>query len=95
MNTNSLTVYYEKVKPNLTEKQSNIIAALVQMKQGTQYQVARYLGVFPNQISGRFSELVKKGILKIEGTIVIDSRPHSIYLIDIENELCDNSTRKG
>ena len=79
---NSLTVYYEKVKPKLSEKQGLVIQALVNLEKATQYQVARYLGLFPNQISGRFSELIKKDIIKIDGTLYENDRPHGIYTLN-------------
>lgn len=79
MNPNSLIVWYDKVKPKLSEKQSIVLAAIVNLETATIYQVARYLDVFPNQISGRFSELVKKELIQVSGIREESGRPHSIY----------------
>lgn len=87
-NTNSLTVYYNDILPNLPKKQKRVAEAIELLNQATCYQVARFLNVFPHQISGRFSELKKKGIIKIVGTKMQDNRPHAIYSIaaDINQE---------
>lgn len=68
---NRLDTYFEKVKPNLTEKEFEVTKAISQMKQPTtMHEVAKFMGVELNTISGRFSKntgLVAKGVLKIVG----------------------------
>ena len=83
MNSNSLAVYVEKVLPTLSQRQTDVINSITNLNKCTIYQAARYLGVFPNQISGRFGELVKKGAIKIVGKIHQDNRPHSIYTLNV------------
>jgi len=84
MNSNSITVYFDKVQPKISERQGQVLKTVSSLKKCTIYQAASALGVFPNQISGRFTELAKKEILKIVGKKLIDNRPHNIYALNIK-----------
>ena len=84
MNKNSLTVYFDKVLPTLSGRQTEIVRTLENLNKCTIYQAARYLGVFPNQISGRFSELIKKEVLKVVDTVQENNRPHNVYALNLQ-----------
>lgn len=68
MNPLSLKVYDREVRPTLTKRQSEVLAALRVMSRGTCYEVADFMGVKANTISGRFGELEK--LKRIKGTVV-------------------------
>ena len=60
--------YFENIKPNLTKKESVVLNTCVQInKPSTMHEVAKFLGVELNTISGRFSKLCEKGELEITG----------------------------
>lgn len=82
MNPNSLEVYYNEVFPTLAPRQKRVAEVVTALEKCTCYEVAKMLNVFPSQISGRFSELVKKGTLKVVGTIKKQNRPHAIYALN-------------
>jgi hypothetical protein len=63
---NSIEVYFDKVKPELKGRKLAVINALIELGgSGTMYEVGKLLNMPLNNISGRFSELVKSG--KIDG----------------------------
>lgn len=64
VNPNSVKQYYEKVKPNLTEREQEVLEVIKRYPNGiTCYEVAMQLKRFPNQISGRFKPLEDKGFI--------------------------------
>lgn len=82
MNKNSLKVYYNEILPNLANKQKEVAEAVEKLNTCTIYQAARHLNKFPNQISGRFTELTRKGVIKVVDVIYQDKRPHSVYALN-------------
>lgn len=82
MNANSITVYVEKVLPTLSQRQTDVINSITNLNKCTIYQSARYLGVFPNQISGRFTELIEKNAIKVVGRVTENNRPHNVYALN-------------
>lgn len=84
MNKNSLTVYYNEVLPNLKKSQQEVLKAIEMLNTCTVYQAARYLNKFPNQISGRFTELKEKGIIKVVDTLYQNKRPHNVYKLYVD-----------
>ena len=60
MNQLSLEVYRNEVKPKLTEREQWVLEALEELQPASCEQVAEYLKVPVNVISGRFTGLKKK-----------------------------------
>lgn len=59
-NPASIANYHEKVKPELTKKQKEVYDLIKRFGELTSNDVAIYLRVRLNTISGRFSDLKKK-----------------------------------
>ncbi len=60
--------YYEKIMPTFSNRQSEVINAMMLMNSPcTMHDVANFLKVPLNTISGRFGELVKKNKIKAIG----------------------------
>lgn len=60
--------YYKMIMPELTHKEDVVYRACIRIKKpSTMHEVAKFLGVELNTISGRFSKLCEKGKLKIIG----------------------------
>lgn len=57
MNNNSLTVYKEKILPNLKDRHKRVMNALQELGEASQLDVADFLNVPVHSLSGRFSEL--------------------------------------
>lgn len=81
MNENSLIVYKD-IKDQLSKRQKIVIKAIEFLRKGTCKDVADYLGVFPHTISGRFTELKNKGLIKAIDKKYIGGRPNDVF------ELC-------
>jgi Mn-dependent DtxR family transcriptional regulator len=76
---NSLHAYYNDVLPTLSERQKEVLRAIRHLGSATCSEVATFLKTFPHTISGRFSELSKKSLIKEVGNKVINNRPHAIW----------------
>lgn len=72
---------WTKVKKDLTPRQKMVIIQLKKKPGSTIRDVAERLKVYPNTVSGRFSELETLGVIKITGTKKYpgNSQPHSQY----------------
>ena len=87
MNKNSLTAYDNiSATGHLTRCQLAIIGAMRLLKVPvTMHQVADYMGVQLNTISGRFGELVREGQIKVVGekAFKVQGRnyPRSLYAL--------------
>lgn len=81
MNPVSLYVYKELVLPTMTDRQSVVYGAIQQLKEATCHDVAMFLNVPVNTISGRFSELKRKNKIEKVGEKKIGRSPHSIYKV--------------
>jgi len=79
MNKNSLEVWENNVFPSLTKRQQSIINLLQENGPMTMYECAIKLKRFPNQISGRFSELEKKGKIEVVEKVYHEGRPNNVY----------------
>lgn len=75
---NSLFAYND-ILPNLSERQKEVINALRYLGKATCSEVATFLKTFPHTISGRFTELRKKNLVKEIGRKIINNRPHAIW----------------
>lgn len=66
--SNSLEAYREIVQPTLQTRQREVFEVIKKNPEGiTGYEVAQILGMFPNQISGRFGEglIILNGFKKL------------------------------
>lgn len=79
MHQNSLFAY-EQLKSKLSQKQSQVLNALIYLKQATCSEVASYMNVPHHTISGRFLELKKKGLVKEGDDKMINGRPNAILI---------------
>ena len=59
---NSLIAYFQTL-PKLTEKQTMILNAILELSAATDEQIADHLGIGINNVSNRVGELIKKGLL--------------------------------
>lgn len=65
---NSISTYRDHVEPNLSQRQKEVFAVIKMNPEGiTIYETALKMDAFPNQVSGRFSELVSKGLIIVTG----------------------------
>ena len=85
MNQNSIDAWKEVVEPTLPERQRDVFEVIKKHPGGiTGYEVAMILERFPNQISGRFGELVGKGLIILSGEFkhIGNSRTrHGIWIL--------------
>lgn len=60
--------YYEKIMPTLNNRQEQVLNAIAEIDRScTMHEVADFLKIPLNAISGRFGELVKKEKIKVVG----------------------------
>lgn len=65
---NSIRTYRDHVEPTLSQRQKDVFEVIKKYPEGiTIYETAMKLGVFPNHVSGRFSELVSKDLIILSG----------------------------
>lgn len=64
MADSSLQAYFEKVEPNLTELQGEVYQAVRTLGTATNKDVARHLDKYPNETSGRMTELREQGLIE-------------------------------
>lgn len=67
MNQMSMAAYFGKVKPNLTDREGEVLEVIDLNYPTTLEQVARIMHVPEHTISGRFTGLKKKGLIKAVG----------------------------
>lgn len=60
----SIFVWHGHVKPKLSKRQSQVLATIDELGETCINEVADFLGTYPNNISGRFTELKEKGLIK-------------------------------
>lgn len=72
---------WEKVRRSLTPRQKMVIIQLKKKPGSTIRDVAERLKVYPNTVSGRFSELETLGVIKTAGTKKYRGgiQPHTMY----------------
>lgn len=71
IHANSIDAYHNEVKPTLKGRKLVVYEAIKKMPKCTSKDVAKYLGVELNTISGRFTELFDLGFIKEVGKIKI------------------------
>lgn len=71
MHSNSIDAYHNEVKPTLKGRKLVVYEAIKKMPKCTSKDVAKYLGVELNTISGRFTDLFDLGLIKESGSIKI------------------------
>lgn len=69
------------VEPNLTKSQKQVINVLKALGECTNEEVAIQLGKYPNQTSGRFTELKNKGEIVKVGQKIVNGKHHDIYTL--------------
>lgn len=67
MNPNSIESYINIIMPSLTERQAMLIKTFRHVPNMTGKEYARRLGVGVNEVSGRFTELRNKNIIRDSG----------------------------
>lgn len=67
------------VEPNLTNSQKSVLNVIKALGQCTNEEVAIQLDKYPNQTSGRFTELKNKGQIVEVGTKKVNGKTHTIY----------------
>lgn len=82
MHINSLFAYHNDVEPELSERQKEVLTSLRYRGPSTCSEIATFLKTFPHAISGRFSELRKKNLVKEIGRKIINNRPHAIWTLN-------------
>ena len=76
---NKIDNYYYQIMPELTTREEEVLKAMKTIAEPcTMHQVANFMGVGLNSISGRFSKLVEKEKIKPIGKTK-DKRPKTIY----------------
>lgn len=81
---NSLQVWNEIVLPTLGERQMEVLKIISQSDGITIYETAKKLDRFPNQVSGRFSELCGQHeliILDANRIRKVGNRNHGIWIL--------------
>jgi Fic family protein len=63
-NENSKNIYYSLIAPTLSDRQKVVLNYFTHFDEGTAKEVARFLNVELNTISGRFSELRKLNFIR-------------------------------
>lgn len=88
MNPNSVATFREHIGPNLSDCQKEVFEIIkAHHPHGiTGYEVAMILDKFPNQISGRFGELVALDLIILDGyRKLVDSKNpktnHGIWIL--------------
>lgn len=62
-------LYHSKIRKELTNRENEVLSAIEEIARPcTMHEVAKHLSRELHAVSGRFSELVKKGFLEITGT---------------------------
>lgn len=64
MSQTSLLVWGRVVEPKLTKRQNQVLAAIEELGETCINEVAIHLDTFPNNISGRFTELKEKKMIE-------------------------------
>ena len=67
LNQNSISIYRTVIQPQLTDRQKFVLNYFNDFEEGTGKEIADYLQVPFNQISGRFTELINQGLLEETG----------------------------
>lgn len=80
MHENSLTIY-DHIYSTLPKARLIVLSALIEMGKGSIEDVALSLGRYPNQVSGRFSELRKAGLIKQEGNKKVNGITVAVWQI--------------
>jgi predicted HTH transcriptional regulator len=78
-NPNSIQTFNQQVKPNLSERQRQVMEVMNKFKRLTSYEVALKMGVELHTISGRFSEISKLGLIKRDGTRKIKDSNFTVW----------------
>ena len=82
MHTNSLFAYHQLVQPELTQREQDVLEVIEKLGESTCMEVAKAMGRYPNQISGRFTALKSKGVIIQCGRKRIGETNHDIYKIN-------------
>jgi hypothetical protein len=76
----SLLNWRNIVEPHLTKSQKSVISVMKALDRPcTNEEVALQLGKYPNQTSGRFTELKTKGEIIEAGTKRVNGKVHTMY----------------
>ena len=86
VHSNSVKVYREKIKPELSGRKLQVIQAIRDLgNQATMYEVSEHLNVPLNCISGRTSELKRMNLIEETGTKEHHGNQFAIYRIKVTN----------
>ena len=66
-NANSIKAFKEAVEPTRKTRKELIKATLLELKNATQRQVAAHINAPIHTVSGRFTDLMNEGVIRIVG----------------------------
>lgn len=78
-NQNSLDNWFNEIKPTLTEREAIVLNEIKLRGKGSCRNIAERLDVFPHTISGRFTKLKEKNLIRSCGHELIGNRRHEIF----------------
>lgn len=78
MHENSLEAYKSLKLPKARKQ---VLAVIIHLEKATIEEVAIYLDKYPNQVSGRFTELCKAGIIKDSGAKKVRGRSCAVWSV--------------
>jgi predicted transcriptional regulator len=84
MHTNSIQTYRGlKANKQLSPKRQKVYDAIKTMGKATNKEIASFMGIPINEVTGRVSELVQSGKIKEAGTAicVITGKPNALWEI--------------
>lgn len=67
MHPNSIKIYKDKIEPNLSEREYQVLTALQELTQGHVYDIAEKLNLPVNSVSGRLTALSNRQLIVADG----------------------------
>lgn len=81
MHSNSIIIYKDSILPTLPKRQKLVYQTIKKLNRATCREVASFLNVPVNTISGRFIELKRKNAIEQVDNVKIGSSRHGVYSI--------------
>jgi len=80
MHENSLKAY-RAIYDQLPKKRKQVLDTIKQLGKATIEETAKHLGRYPNQVSGRFSELRKAGLIVEDGYKIHNNSTVAVWVV--------------
>lgn len=84
MHQNSLDNWYKEIEPTLTDREIEVLKVIEKLGKCSCRMAAQSMGVFPNVISGRFTNLKEKNAIVSCGNEIVGKRKHELFKVNYE-----------